>query len=344
MLHYGSQMANGFGDDVDVTTIVDQDADTSLFESSVSVSTFDFPASREELGVSVFRLLARLYAACNDGDFDVIHATTLNPLLIPLFAALRNTTTAVTCHDVNPHPGAGGLRTTLSLEGLVRLADNVVVHGDYNTKEFVDRFGSRKKVITVNHGHYEFFTDQCDVPLTYDRELLFFGRIRPYKGIQTLLSAAERLSEDLEDFRIVIAGNGPLDADIDHLGDHVTVRNRFIPMGEVCRLFSRCRGVILPYREASQSGIIPIAYSFQKPVIATDVGGLPEVVDHGQTGILAPPEDPETLAMAAKKLLKNKERAVQMGSNAVRFKDERMDWRDIAAELATSYSITEDND
>jgi len=73
--------------------------------------------------------------------------------------------------------------------------------------------------------------------------------------------------------------------------------------------------VVLPYIEASQSGVIPVAYTFAKPVIATTVGGLPEMVDDGQTGYLVPPRDERALANAVVRLLQDQTLRRRMGAN-----------------------------
>ena len=80
--------------------------------------------------------------------------------------------------------------------------------------------------------------------------------------------------------------------------------------------FERASVVVLPYIEASQSGIIPIAYSFKKPVIVTNVGSIPEVVENGITGYIVPPKNPELLADSIIKILEDNLTRQQMGENA----------------------------
>jgi glycosyltransferase involved in cell wall biosynthesis len=76
--------------------------------------------------------------------------------------------------------------------------------------------------------------------------------------------------------------------------------------------------VVLPYVEATQSGVIPVAYSFGKPVVATTVGGLPAQVDDGKTGYLVPPRDERALADAVVRLLCNRDLRRQLGANGKR--------------------------
>lgn len=124
------------------------------------------------------------------------------------------------------------------------------------------------------------------------RVLLFFGFIRDYKGLDLLIEAMAALPKD---HVLVIAGEPYGDMAkyhyaIERLGlrDRVIDRIRYIPDQEVPLYFSAADAVVLPYRSATQSGITAIAQHFQKPVIATDVGGLKEFVDDGRTGVIVP--------------------------------------------------------
>jgi len=336
MLHYSSQMSSALGEWCDVTVIVDEGADTTLFEN-VDVVELDFPGSVSEAGTKVWSLWYDLYNRLSDSSVDVVHATVLNPLLVAPLLALRNQQTVLTLHDPSDHLGAEKRIWELARRSLVRAADQVVVHGEYNASQCEAKYGIGEKLLQINHGEYSFFRDYCDAPVTYDRELLFFGRIRPYKGVETLLAADERISEVVDDYQLTIAGNGPLDVTEEELGAHVRLLNEFIPNEQVCELFSQCRAVVLPYREATQSGIVPIAYAFRKPVIATTVGGLPEVVVDGTTGALVPPDEPSELAIACGKMLENRVSAEERGSNAYDFMSDNMGWDRISTTIIEGY-------
>jgi D-inositol-3-phosphate glycosyltransferase len=134
--------------------------------------------------------------------------------------------------------------------------------------------------------------------------ILFFGFVRHYKGLDILLGAMPRILEKLK-LTLVVAGEfyeerAAYDEQIKSLGiaEHVRMMDRFIANEEVAGIFSAADALVLPYRSATQSGITQIAYVFGTPVIATTVGGLPEVVTDGETGILVPPEDPGAVADA----------------------------------------------
>jgi glycosyltransferase involved in cell wall biosynthesis len=128
------------------------------------------------------------------------------------------------------------------------------------------------------------------------RYLLFFGLVREYKGLDLLLEAlAEPVLQD-QPLKLIVAGEFYADkqAYLDiinkhHLQDRVILYDRFIPDNEVYRYFSAADVVVQPYRHATQSGITQIAYEFEKPMIVTDVGGLPEIVPDNKVGFVCEP-------------------------------------------------------
>lgn len=135
--------------------------------------------------------------------------------------------------------------------------------------------------------------------------MLFFGFIKPYKGLDVLLEAMPQVIESVPNARLLIAGDvyGNKDSIRDlvsslKLDSAVEAHLRYISSDEVGDFFGRASVVILPYRSATQSGIIAMAYAFGIPVIATDIGGLTEYIDHGHTGYLVKPGDPNSLADA----------------------------------------------
>ena len=100
--------------------------------------------------------------------------------------------------------------------------------------------------------------------------------------------------------------------------DRFIVDNEFISEDRVADYFRRASVVVLPYIEASQSGVIPMAYSAAKPVVATSVGGLPEMVEDGSTGYLVAPRDAAQLADAVTRLLLDAQLRRRMGENGKR--------------------------
>jgi glycosyltransferase involved in cell wall biosynthesis len=138
------------------------------------------------------------------------------------------------------------------------------------------------------------------------RLVLYFGFIKPYKGVVHLIDAAPRLRERYGDgLRILVVGDiygerRPYFERVRERGvsDVLQILDGFVPDETVEDYFLACDLVVLPYVSATQSGIVQIAYNYSKPVVTTNVGGLPEVVRDGETGFVVPPEDPAALAAA----------------------------------------------
>lgn len=134
--------------------------------------------------------------------------------------------------------------------------------------------------------------------------LLFFGFVRRYKGlrhlIQALAAARQELPakllvvgefwEDERPYRELVRQHG--------LEDAVTFSSGYVPNDQIPPYFSAADAVVMPYLEASQSGVAQLAIGFERPMITTSVGGMPEAVQHGETGLIVPPGDSAALAEA----------------------------------------------
>jgi len=137
---------------------------------------------------------------------------------------------------------------------------------------------------------------KAELNIATKKVLLFFGLIRKYKGLDILINAMEKINTELDDYTLLIVGecyeNKAKYTDlIKNAGitDNVQCHYSFVPDNEVGKYFSASDVVVLPYKSASQSGIVQIAYNFDTPVIVSNVGGLPEIVDEGKTGYCVEP-------------------------------------------------------
>lgn len=213
------------------------------------------------------------------------------------------------CHNVFPHESfpmdkfltkhvlANGdcfiVHSSQDEEDLKSIKNNAVMRKTviptFNGFKFEDMSkGDGRKVLNLK--------EDCKV-------LLFFGFVREYKGLKHLLKALPKVIEKLNDVKLLVVGDfaGEKESYINlitelNVSDKVEIFDGYIPDKEVEKFFAASDLVVLPYESATQSGIVQIAYSFEKPVIATDVGGLPEVVLDGETGYIVPSKNPEALA------------------------------------------------
>ena len=166
---------------------------------------------------------------------------------------------------------------------------------------------------------------KAELKLATKKVLLFFGLIREYKGLDILINAMEKIKTELEDYTLLIVGECYENENkytelIKKAGitDNVKCHYSFIPDNEVGKYFSAADVVVLPYKTASQSGIVQIGYHFDTPVIVSNVGGLPEIVDEGKTGYCVEPSS-NAFAKAIKAFYEN-DNISEMNSNISEYK------------------------
>lgn len=191
-------------------------------------------------------------------------------------------------HDARPHPGdlwprPSGIRARAqSADEVICLSNHVgSALRDYARKTRIAAHPAIRPKTTLSH------------PQKPGRGyVLFIGRIKPYKGLNLLFDAWPHVQADGLRLRVVGEGslpNRPLPDDVD-------VVNRWLSDSEMADQISRSSLVVLPYIEASQSGVVPLAASLGRPVVATDVGGLSEQVNDGVSGLLCRRLDAQELA------------------------------------------------
>ena len=216
------------------------------------------------------------------------------------------------CHNVAPHD-KGGLWKSAVRFGL-RKMDGFVVHAHQEQAE-INKLLGNTPTINLFHPIYDIFPGE-DIPRSTarkklgfrdeDRVILYFGLIRPYKGVEVLLDAVDKLG-DVEGLKVLIVGEiysnrQEITSKIAKLPrETVMLVDKYVHNEDVATWFRAADIVALPYISATQSGVVPIAYRCKRPVIVTNVGGLPDVVDAGKTGYLVEPSDPETLAEAVRR-------------------------------------------
>lgn len=259
---------------------------------------------------------------------DVIHIQTdYDYRVYMLLQACRHIPYVDTIHDVEPHLGEKDRyekKLDWPLRHWVRRhASKIIVHGQTIKNMLVQQTGylSAQAIAIIPIPAFKLYErwkkaviDSCS------NKVLFFGRIWPYKGLDILIRAEPIVSAVVPDVKFIIAGTGEdigrYQAMMIHPG-RFEIHNRYLTDEEVVGLFERAAMVALPYREASQSGVVAVAYTMGKPVVVSRVGSLTEIVKDGETGLVVPPEDPEALARAIILLLRNPKLRQRMGQAAL---------------------------
>jgi len=235
------------------------------------------------------------------------------------------------CHNIIPHEQH--LLDTQLTKRFFGFIDSFVVLSKKVENELLNIVPDAKYKY-IPHPVYNIFKNtlskeqaKAELNIATKKVLLFFGLIRKYKGLDILINAMEKINTELEDYTLLIVGecyeNKYKYTDlINNAGitDNVQCYYSFVPDNEVGKYFSASDVVVLPYKTASQSGIVQIAYHFDTPVIVSNVGGLPEIVDEGKTGYCV---EPSSNAFAkAIKAFYEKDNISEMNSNISDYKSQ----------------------
>jgi len=256
-------------------------------------------------------------------NYDLVVFKYWLPFFGPCFGTIcrlikrrRKTKIIAICDNVLPHERRPGDKVfTRYAFGVV---DGFIVQSEAVEKDLLRLFPAARYK-KVPHPVYENFGAPLSVSearkkLGLDEKehvLLFFGYIRKYKGLDILLESMRTVRKSVK-LTLLVAGecydDEQLYRDIIEryqMNDCVRFMAEYISNDRVPEFFSAADCVVLPYRSATQSGIVQIAYNFNTPVIVTDVGGLAEIVIDGVSGFVVPPESPEKLAEAIIRFYRN---------------------------------------
>lgn len=290
------------------------------------------------------KMLRQIWETIRRLQPDVVHLLAVNPWFNLGLMAWRPPHLVTTIHDPVVHAGDLSQRKIPQVvrDLPIRYSQRLIVHGQALKEMLLERHVfPPERIATIpigemslyRHWHNQTWPEQ-------EGNILFFGRIWPYKGLDYLIAAEPTISATCPKARFVIAGQGEdfgrYRAMMAH-PERFEVLDRYIPREDIPRLFQRASVVVLPYIEASQSAVVPLAYAFGKPVVATTVGGIPEVVDHGQDGLLVPPRDSDALAEAVISLLQDRETRHRMGQRALEKTRNELSWTTIARQTMEVY-------
>ena len=220
-------------------------------------------------------------------DVDIVHITSsLLYTQFPLYLFRKKMVLSV--HDPLPHVNVKSWRSDMQLKIAYKLIEHLVIFNSAQKEEFISRYGLQKKDIILSQLSAYFYLTAYDTkePIESGDYILFFGWIRQGKGVEVLLPAMKQVHDSNPNLNLVVAGKGEYYFDKSEYENlnYISFINRFVPDYELANLIANCKFVVVPYTEATQSGVIMSAYAFAKPVLATNVGGLPEMIGDDEYG------------------------------------------------------------
>lgn len=255
--------------------------------------------------------------------------------LLQMFMGKQNL--VFVCHNVFPHERFPFDKFLTKL--VLSTGTHFIVHAKEEAKELA-KIKSNASYTVTPHPTYDMFQLQemtkakarKNLGLKEDKKvLLFFGFVREYKGLKHLLRAMPYITEEFKDIELMVVG------DFDqtrqeymdiisklNIDKSIRVVDGYIPDREVQQYFAASDLVVLPYESATQSGIVQIAFGMERPVIVTEVGGLPDVVEDNVTGYIVKPCDEKALAEAVIKYYRNNDE--EAFTQAIRQQAYRFSW------------------
>ncbi|MFR9165642.1 MAG: glycosyltransferase family 4 protein [Dysgonomonas sp.] len=220
-------------------------------------------------------------------------------------------------------------------DGFITLSESV--------KSDVQQFVPNAKIMLYPHPVYDHYKDRFDKVTACEKlnvsadknNILFFGLIREYKGLDLLIEATNFLNED---YQLIIAGESYEDfkkyqdlIDASPLKNNIKVFAQYIPDNMVTTLFSASDLLVLPYRSATQSGVVTVAYQLELPMVATDVGGLGSTIRSANTGIVTKDITPQGIANAILDFFNSNEKNIFIEN--IRKEKDRLSWKSFVSNL-----------
>jgi glycosyltransferase involved in cell wall biosynthesis len=319
---YCIRLANALSEQAEVLLVLPERLAAPYAQKlSGAVRLYSFPNVRLRRPLRQFRVIRTVFREIEKFAPDVVHYQGFHAWFDLALPAWHRFPLVCTVHDFEAHLGDKlSQKTPFWVEMFLRRrADQLITHSQHVYSLMEKELGGAVENMTMMP-HLQIGQDLTTAAADTKEDenlILFFGRIWEYKGLEYLIRAEPLISALVPNARIMIAGQGEGFSRYARLMAHperFIVHNEFISEERTAEYFRRASVVVLPYVEASQSGVIPLAYSAGKPVVATKVGGLPEMVEHGRTGYLVEPRDVQGLAEAVVALLRNPELRRQMGA------------------------------
>lgn len=286
----------------------------------------------------------------NSVEFDYVIQTFYHPWAEFVNKQVRYKKVVTLCHDPVLHSGVKKIEIYLT-QRFIRNSDEIVVL----TRSFIPLV-ERNYGFTQDHIHYMPHGRMSDYRVNQDRSkieyydpsktnFLFFGRISEYKGLHILAQAFAKLEKENKNATLMVAGSGDFSEYENEFKElsNVHIENRYIKDEEVGSFFDDPSVVlVLPYLDATQSGVIPIALEYGVPIIASDSGGLKEQLDDGRIGLYVKPGDVDMLYQTMQNVLGNGKWLLLEREKMKQYLKE-LSWNIVTKKLLNSLNMLEGN-
>ncbi len=274
---------------------------------------------------------------------DIVHYPAEHAWNLPLHLMLRRFPMTDTIHDPTRHAGEESRIYSALSSAVITMSDNIIILSKSHLPQFGRYSKSPEFIDVIHHGPLGLASDAPDVVRT--GIVLFFGRFLKYKGIEVLIDAFTAVSLIHSRAQLVLAGKGQLSDVAIKSAAHPKIKiiQGWLSDEQLQQLVNDSEIVVVPYIEASQSGVVAMAQACGRPVIVTRVGGLPEQIKSGVSGDVVSPGNAAELAGAINVLLSDFSRVQHYAFNAKTLYATQFSWQTLATLTVDSYRKTIDN-
>lgn len=325
-----------------------------FYKCSDNVRRLPAPVRVAFKGIEHLQGMAALVAELRRRPADIVHfqwlpIPSVDTRFVRVIRALAPV--VLTVHDTNLFHGSPTSRMQLfGWRAALDTFDAIIVHGEASKSKLLHAGISEQLIHVIEHGLLSegpLTVDNASVDAGAPIRLLFFGAIKPYKGLDVLIKAlAVALRRAELNVLLEIVGQprmpvDPLKKLADELGIASRVRwdLRFVPSREIPQVFGKASATVLPYREIDQSGVLMMSIYYETPVIASEVGGVPELIQDGVHGFLVPPGDASNLATAIERVARDPKVLGKMREAIRELKRSVPSWNSIAQKTTEVYRL-----
>lgn len=357
---YAVSLATALAEKTDLTFLTVCDSQLSDTSSYRLLRTIPPPsANRLQQASRLAKYLAVLSRELWRHRKGVVHIQFFRSKLLefPIYAAARLTflnKVIFSAHNALPHERKSWHHVFFQL--WYRLVDEIHVLGNYTSQQLREMGVPESKIHWIPHGNFELFLSRhqpAPPPLTRkeygagadDIVFLMYGLIRPYKGLDLLTEAFCQIPTTSKAYLIVAGGGNRnlFDLAMERLqkankDTRAMLRFRFVEDAELSNLVAACDVVVLPYRHVYQSGVLVLAMTYGKAIIASDLGGIRDYVTHGREALLVDPTNTDEFSHAIETLSNDTHRRLELGRQARSRALQAYGWPEIADQLVKLYA------
>ncbi len=271
-------------------------------------------------GLLNYKIIKDASKYINEENYDVIHFNGTSGFLLYLLKHLKVNKRVWTLHDYKSHSGEENYSGDLLNKIYTKFNIHHIQHYYYLKKEFIKYFEVNDETVdNVYSGVFDVYNSFAPKKIKLpEKYFLFFGRISKYKGLDVLMNAYDKVKYELNEHYLVVAGEGNIPPDMLNK-EKVIYLNKYLSPSELVYLVKNCKFVVAPYTDSTHSGVIMTAYNFNKPVVASIVGGMPEVVINNKTGLLFTNSDVDELADKLYYLCNDSDKLNELSDNVKEF-------------------------